>query len=473
MHRRFLDTLESIVGPNYLLRAGDLSAYEKPWRGAYFGRAAAVVRPKSTLEVASIVKACAAEGVAIVPQGGNTGLVGGGIPDASGRQIVVQLGRMNAVRDLDEHNMTVTVEAGCVLAALQVQTREAGFLFPLRLGAEGSCMLGGNLATNAGGTQVLRYGNARELCLGLEVVTPNGDIMHGLSGLRKDNTGYDLRDLFIGSEGTLGIITAATMKLFPLPVAVVTSWATVSDLHHAVALLSLARKRLGQSLSGFEVMNSASLQLVVRHIPQLRVPFSNGLPPYSILLECDDFESDQHGRALLENFYEEALEQGLVEDILVAETMTQARQFWDVREHIPVAGRMDAPSIPHDISIAISKIPAFVECLETAIESAFPGARIINLGHFGDGNLHINIQAAPNDDQQHFIGRANEVSDVVYGVVHEFGGSFSAEHGVGSTKVKTLQRYKDPTALLLMRSIKSVLDPQNLFNPGRVLPGLP
>lgn len=467
----FLEKLRAITGAAHVHTDGDLSAYETDWRRRSHGKVLAVVRPDCTEQVARIVSLCAEHHVPIVPQGGNTGLVAGGIPTAEGNQVVLQLGRMNTIRKLDKENLTVTVEAGCVLQALQEQVRDAGLLFPLSLGAEGSCMIGGNLATNAGGTQVLRYGNARELCLGVEVVTADGNVWSDLSGLRKDNTGYDLRDLFIGSEGTLGIITAATMKLYPQPACVLTAWAAVDSLHSANKLLGLAHSSLGAGLTGFELMGRVALQLVEKHMPQFRIPFI-GMPDaaYCVLIEQSDTESEAHARELLERLLEKALEDGIILDAVVAENLAQADQFWHIREHITLAQAEEGPNLKHDVSIPISVIATFVEATVARLNQAVPGVRVINFGHLGDGNLHFNIQAPSDCDAKGFIARhEQEITDIVYASVAGFGGSFSAEHGVGQNKVHELQRYKSPLALRMMKSIKAALDPGNIMNPGRVL----
>ena len=468
-----LNELRRIVGGPHVLThedpATDLSAWERDWRQRAHGRALAVVRPGSTAEVAAAVKACAAAGASIVPQGGNTGLVVGSVPDGSGTQVVLSLTRLNAVRAIDSANLTMTVEAGCVLQTLQETAEKAGFLFPLSLAAEGSCTIGGNLAANAGGTQVVRYGNARELCLGLEVVTAQGEVWHGLSGLRKDNTGYDLRDLFIGSEGTLGIITAATMKLYPLPAATLTAWAAVPSLETAVTLLGLAHQHLGAGLTGFEVMGQFALGLVAKHFPQQRVPLWEDTP-YCVLLENSDSESEQHARAQFERLLETAFENGVVSDAVVAESLQQAHALWHIRESIPLAQAEEGLNIKHDISIPVSSIPAFCEETDALLEREIPGVRLVNFGHLGDGNLHYNVQAPADGDPKAFLREQEaRVNTLVFDAVARFKGSISAEHGIGSLKVDKLPHYKDPVALALMRSIKQALDPQNLLNPGRVL----
>ena len=469
MSQTFLDQLRSICGPDHVLTEGDLSAWEVDWRKRSHGKALAVVRPGNTDEVAQVVKACVSARVSLVPQGGNTGLVVGSTPDDSGSQLVLSLQRLHAVREIDAANLTITVEAGCVLQNLQEAALQAGFLFPLSLAAEGSCTLGGNLATNAGGTQVLRYGNARDLCLGLEVVTAAGEVWHGLSGLRKDNTGYDLRDLYIGSEGTLGVITAATLKLYPLPAARLTAWAAVASMDEAVALLGLAQQHLGANLTGFEVMGQFALSLVVKHFAQLKVPFDDSAA-FGVLLECSDQESEAHARAQFERLLEAALAKGCISDAVVAESLAQARQLWHVRESIPLAQAEEGLNIKHDISVPVSRIPEFVRSTDALLKQALPGVRLVNFGHLGDGNLHYNVQAPAGVDAAVFMReREDVVNTLVFDAVQRFGGSISAEHGVGTLKVSKLEQHKSPVALSLMRSIKTALDPHNLMNPGKLL----
>ncbi|MBS0404476.1 MAG: FAD-binding oxidoreductase [Proteobacteria bacterium] len=464
-----LDTLRQAVGAAHVLTEGDLAAYEQDWRRRERGRALAVVRPASTAEVAAVVRACAAQGVAIVPQGGNTGLSVGSVPDVSGRQVVLSLRRMDAVRAIDGANLTMTVEAGCILQNLQAAAEGAGHLFPLSLAAEGSCTIGGNLGTNAGGTAVVRYGNTRELCLGLEVVTPQGEVWDGLSGLRKDNTGYDLRDLFIGSEGTLGVITAATMKLYPRPAARLTAWAAVPSMQAAVDLLGLAHQHLGAGLTGFEVMGQFALGLVDKHYPQLRVPLWRE-SSYCVLLENSDHESEAHARALFERLLEAALEAGCVSDAVVAESLAQAKALWHIRESIPLAQAEEGLNIKHDISVPIARIPAFVEETDALLAREIAGVRLVNFGHLGDGNLHYNVQAPEGGDAKAFLRDEEErINTLVFDSVARHAGSISAEHGVGSLKAAKLPRYKSKVALELMRAIKGALDPQGIMNPGRVL----
>jgi FAD/FMN-containing dehydrogenase len=468
-HHELLDSLRQIVGAPNVLTEGDLTAWVQDWRRRETGKALAVVRPGSTAEVAAVVKTCAAARVSMVPQGGNTGMVVGSTPDASGTQVVLSLTRMNKVRTLDAGNLTITVDAGCVLQNLQQACEQAGFLFPLSLASEGSCTIGGNLGTNAGGTQVVRYGNTRELCLGLEVVNAQGEIWDGLMGLRKDNTGYDLRHLFIGSEGTLGVITAATMKLYPLPKSQLTAFAAVPTLAAAVQLLGLAHEHLGAGLTGFEVMGQFPLSLVAKHFPQQRVPFWQE-SEWCVVLENSDNESEEHARACFERLLEAAMEAGCVSDAVVAESMAQAHALWHIRESIPLAQAEEGLNIKHDISINVSRIPEFVAETNALLLERFPGARLVVYGHLGDGNLHYNVQAPENEDQALFLNEQEApMNALVYEVVDRYRGSISAEHGVGSLKVDSLPKHKSPVALGMMRAIKQGLDPHNLMNPGRVL----
>ncbi|MBL8327488.1 MAG: FAD-binding oxidoreductase [Rubrivivax sp.] len=463
-----IQALREAIGEAQVLTEGDLSAYENDWRRRWRGKAGAVLRPGNTAEVAAAVRICRAHGVAMVPQGGNTGLVGGGVPDGTGRQALISLQRMRSVRTIDAANLTLTAEAGCVLQQVQDAAADAGFFFPLSLAAEGSCTLGGNLATNAGGTQVLRFGNARDLCLGLEVVTAAGEVWNGLSGLRKDNTGYDLRNLFIGSEGTLGLITAATMKLYPPPAAVITAWAACEDLTRCVQLLSLAHARLGAGLTGFEVMNRFSLDLVARHFPALPCPLPQA--PWAVLIEQSDTEGEAPARLRMEALLEAALQDELISDAVLAESVAQSQALWHVRESIPLAQAEEGLNIKHDISLPVSTIADFVRSTDAALAQRFPGIRLVNFGHLGDGNLHYNVQAPAGQDAAQFLReQEHAVNTLVYDAVQARGGSISAEHGVGRLKREELSLRKSPVALGLMRAIKQALDPQGLMNPGRVI----
>jgi FAD/FMN-containing dehydrogenase len=463
-----LSRLRTAVGAANVLVEGDLSAYLVDWRKRYQGRAAAVVRPADALQVAAVLRACAVSGASVVVQGGNTGLVGGSVPDDSGTQVLLSLTRMNRIRGIDADNLTITVDAGCVLQTVQEAAAAQGFLFGLSLAAEGSCTIGGNLSTNAGGTQVLRYGNAREQCLGLEVVTASGEIWHGLSGLRKDNTGYDLRDLFIGAEGTLGVITGATLKLLPLPAARLTALASLESLPSAVALLQLARSRLGPGLSGFEVMNQLSLELVRQQFPQAAQPLPPA--PWTVLLEQSDSEGQTHASQLFEALLETALDKGVICNAAVAANLEQSKSMWHLRESIPLAQAQDGPNIKHDIALPISSIADFVATTDAALLQAIPRCRIVDFGHLGDGNLHYNVQAPAGVAGAGFVREFEaQVNDLVYDAVAARGGSISAEHGVGTLKREELVKRKSPVALALMRAVKAALDPDNRMNPGRVL----
>jgi FAD/FMN-containing dehydrogenase len=470
-----LSHLRDLLGANHVLAAPehDLAAFEKDWRGRERGKALAVLRPGSTAELAAAVKACAqakqaGHNLSLVPQGGNTGLVMGSTPDASGTQIVLSLSRLCRVRELDAANATLTVEAGCVLQQVQQVAEEAGFLFALSLAAEGSCQIGGNLATNAGGTGVLRYGNARDLCLGLEVVTAQGEVWNGLTGLRKDNTGYDLRHLMIGSEGTLGVITAATLRLHPKPRTQLTAWAAAPSLQAAVQLLGLAQAHLASELTGFELMNETALRLVAEQFAQQRLPLPAAA--FNVLLESSDFESDAHAQARFEALMQAALDAGCVSDAAVAQNSAQARAMWHVRESIPLAQAALGLNIKHDISLPISRIAAFCAATDAALQRAVPGVRLVNFGHLGDGNLHYNVQCPQGSDGKAFLAQHEaRVNRIVYDAVVAHGGSISAEHGVGALKRDLLPAYKSAVALGLMRHIKQALDPLGLLNPGRVV----
>ena len=463
-----LAALREAVGPQQVLTEGDLSAYELDWRKRARGKALAVVRPGSTDEVAAVVRLCHEHHIAIVTQGGNTGLVGASTPDDSGRQVVLNLSRMNRIRAIDPANLTMTVEAGCILQSVQEAAAAQGLLYPLSLAAEGSCTIGGNLATNAGGTQVLRFGSARDLCLGLEVVTATGERWDGLSGLRKDNTGYDLRHLFIGSEGTLGVITAATLKLYPQPAAVMTAWAAVPTLEAAVSLLQRAQAHLGAGLTGFEVMSDFALSLVRKHFPDLPQPLPPA--PWTVLLEQSDTEGEAHARGLFESLLEQALEAGEISDAAVAESVAQSRGMWHLRESIPLAQAEEGLNVKHDISVPVSRIPAFVAATDAALRKAWPGVRLVNFGHLGDGNLHYNVQAPEGQPMGGFLlEHEKAINTLVYEAVSAHGGSISAEHGIGSLKREALTRFKSPVALGLMSQIKQALDPHGMFNPGRLL----
>ena len=462
--------LVAAVGADHVLTATDaIAPYLTDWRKRYTGRAQAVVRPASTAEVAAVARACADHGTPIVPQGGNTGLVGGGTPDDSGRAVLLSLTRMNRVRQIDPANDTITVEAGCLLQQVQEAARAQGRLFPLSLAAEGSATIGGNLSSNAGGTQVLRYGNARDLALGLEVVLAGGIVWDGLRGLRKDNTGYDLKHLFIGAEGTLGIITAATLKLFPLPRAQLTALAAVPSLDHALALLDRARVAAGAALTGFEVMSAECLRRVARELPQLRQPMPPTAAPWFALLELSDAEDEAHASALLERLFAAAFDAGEVIDAVVAQSIAEARALWAIREGIPEAQARAGGNVKHDISLPVSSIPSFVAATNAALAARFAWIEPVVFGHLGDGNLHYNM--AVKDGMPVALAFAQEaaINRIVHDAVAAAGGSISAEHGLGQMKREEIRRYKSPVELALMQSIKQALDPHGLMNPGKLL----
>lgn len=465
----FMDTLRDTVGASNVLVEGDLSAWEQDWRQRSRGKALAVVRPATTREVAEVVKTCLKHHVPVVCQGGNTGLVDGSIPDATGQELVLSLGRMNAVRAIDALNATMTVDAGCILQVVQEAAAAEGMLFPLTLGSQGTCTIGGNLATNAGGTQVVRYGNARELCLGLEVVTPDGEIWDGLTGLRKDNTGYDLQDLFVGSEGTLGVITAATLKLYPQPRSTITAWLAFPSLEAAASVLQQARAELSSGLTAFEIMGSSALALVERHQSQVRIPLSKGCP-YFALLERSDHEPQDSARSAMERLLESALASSLITDAVVADNLEQARSMWAVRESIALVQSMEGVHAKHDISLPISAIGDFCAETDQRLTHTFPGSRLVNFGHMGDGNLHYNVHSPDGSDAATFVrSHEHDINAIVYGQVKKYRGSISAEHGIGRLKVGDLPHYKSATDLRLMGAIKAAIDPLGLFNPGRVL----
>lgn len=465
----FLEQCRAVAGPAHVLtEAADKAPYLTDWRQRFTGKALAVVRPGSTEEVAAIVRLCNQFRVPIVPQGGNTGLVLGSVPDESGTAIVLVLTRLNRIRAIDPLNNTMTVDAGCILQNVQQAAEEAGRLFPLSLAAEGSCTIGGNLAANAGGTAVLRYGNARELCLGLEVVTPQGDIWNGLRGLRKDNTGYDLRDLYIGSEGTLGIITAAVLKLFPQPHTRLTALFALEGPEQALALLSLAQARCGATLTGFELMSGFCLQLVTQHFPEARLPLADP-HPYYVLMEISDHEAAEHAEAAVEELVEAAVEEEILADAILATSLAQSKALWDLREHIPLAQAEEGLNIKHDISVPISDIGHFIQSTDALLQQQFPGSRMVTFGHLGDGNLHYNVSAPEKVAPAEFILQQDAINRVVHDQVHQFSGSISAEHGLGALKNEEIKHYKSPVELQLMHAIKQALDPSNLMNPGKVV----
>ena len=465
----FLTHCRSVVGDAWVLDApADMAPFLTDWRGRFTGSALAVLRPASVDQVAALARACAQWRVALVPQGGNTGLVLGSVPDASGTAVVLSLARLNAIRSVDAVNRTMTVDAGCILQQVQEAAAAAGCLFPLSLAAEGSCTIGGNLSTNAGGTAVLRYGNTRELCLGLEVVTPQGEVWSGLRGLRKDNTGYDLRDLFIGAEGTLGVITGAVLKLYPQPKASITALAALHSPAHALQLLTLMQDHCGSSLTGFELMSRFCLELVAQQFPSLPKPFAEPHPQY-VLLELSSSESEGHAVGLLERAIGAALERDVISDAVVATSVAQSAGLWQLREHIPLAQARAGKNIKHDISLPVSRIADFIAATGPRLEAAFPGCQLVCFGHLGDGNLHYNVAPPAGISNENFLANQDQVNRVVHDSVVGFGGSISAEHGIGALKRDELAHYKSAVELNMMRAIKAALDPLGIMNPGKIL----
>ena len=470
-----IESLRQLFKGRLITAAADadaLAPFLTDWRRRYVGRALAAALPDSTEDVAAVVRWCAEHRIDVVPQGGNTSLAGAATPDESGRSVVLSLARMKRIRKVDTVNNTLTVEAGCTLAQVHEAAHAAQRLFPLSLASEGSCTIGGNLSTNAGGVAVLRYGNARELCLGLEVVTAAGEVWPGLRGLRKDNTGYDLRDLFIGAEGTLGVITAATLKLYPQPAAQITAMAAVEGPRAALRLLGMAQSMLGASLTAFELISDLCMELVLQHFPDSRSPFAQPSPCY-VLLETSDSEGEGHANAVFGKLMERALEAGVVLDAVVAASGTQCRALWALRELISEAQALDGKNIKHDISVPISSIADFIEQTGAQLAQHFAGARVVMFGHLGDGNLHYNVSpAAGRGGPQHeaeFLAQQPAINRLVHDAAIVFGGSISAEHGLGQLRRDEAARYKSPVELALMHKVKQALDPLGIMNPGKVL----
>ena len=458
-----LAELAAIVGPAHVLTAAaDLAPYLTDWRGRYRGAARCVVRPAATSEVAAVVRACVAAGVPIVPQGGNTGLCGGATPDATGDAVIVGFGRLNRIVAVDAQNNTISVEAGCTLAAVNEAAHAADRLFPLALASEGSCQIGGNLSTNAGGVQVLRYGTARDLTLGLQVVLPSGEVWDGRRGLRKDNTGYDLKHLFIGAEGTLGIVTAAVLKLFPLPRTQITCWLDLASPALAVDLLNRAKTAFDAQLTAFELVSAPALDLVLRHIPGAARPTAGA--SWSVLAEFSDVDP-----VAVEHWLAARLAAGEVSDGVIAASQAQAAKLWALRENISEAQKIEGISIKHDVAVPVSAIPAFLERAGAALAAAFPGIRVVAFGHVGDGNLHYNLSQPDAQDNSAFIAAQPAVNRLVHDAVDALNGSISAEHGIGQLKREELLRYKSPVEIALMRTLKQALDPHGLMNPGKIL----
>jgi len=466
-----LDALKAVVGDaGFREEAADLEPHLTEWRGLFQGRTPLMLMPSSTAEVSAIMKICSTHGVAVVPQGGNTGLAGGAIPGIDGvdAQILLSTSRLNQVTDIDAENYTMTAGAGCLLAEIQSAAQDAGLFFPLSLAAEGSCQIGGNISTNAGGTNVLRFGNTRELVLGLEVVLPDGSIYDDLRGLRKDNTGYDLKQLFIGAEGTLGIITAATLKLFPAARATATAWLAVESPAAAVSLYREARRRVGDELVAFELMPRIAIDMVLEHIPGTREPLDAAQPWY-VLLELASARNQAVTDEQLTDLLGNCLDRGLVQDGVVASSEAQRGDLWRLRHSISEAQKNAGASIKHDISVPVSGMPEFLERANELVEARVPGIRPVPFGHLGDGNLHYNVSQPDDMKAEAFLALWEPLNELVHTLAVELGGSFSAEHGIGSLKVAELERLGDPVKLRLMRSVKQALDPGGIMNPGKVL----
>ncbi|MBL8447225.1 MAG: FAD-binding oxidoreductase [Zoogloeaceae bacterium] len=463
-----LGALSQIVGSDHVLTGKDAAPFEVDWRGRYRARAIAVVRPGTTAEVAQVVSFCREHRIAMVPQGGNTGLCGGSIPVADDVAIVITLRRLNRLRAVDPLDGSLCAEAGCTLSEVQQAAQAVDQLFPLALASEGSCEIGGNISTNAGGIQVLRYGTMRDLVLGLEVVLPDGRIWNGLRALRKDNTGYDLKHLFIGAEGTLGIVTAATLKLFPRPGSQVVAWIGVTNVVAVEELFRLLKRVCRDRLVAFELIGQAALELVLRHIPGARTPLP-GRQGWSVLVEVADVCLEGELATIVESIVDEAMQSGWVDDAVISQSSSQAMALWALRENLSEAQKIEGLSVKHDISVPVSQIVNFLGAAESALCGQAPGVRIVAFGHFGDGNLHYNLSMADGGDNARLLEAAEQVTRIVHDLVAVHGGSISAEHGIGQLKREELRRYKPAIELELMARIKAALDPDGLMNPGKIL----
>jgi FAD/FMN-containing dehydrogenase len=469
-----VERLKALLGPRgWTTDPAEMAPHLVEERGIYRGRAALLARPASTEEVAAVVKICAETGTAIVPQGGNTGLMGGSTPFEHGREILLSLARLNRVRALDALNYTITVEAGCILANVQKAAEDADRLFPLSLGAEGTCQIGGNLSTNAGGVQVLRYGMARDLVLGLEVVLPDGKVLEALRGLRKDNTGYDLKQLFLGAEGTLGVITAAVLKLFPRPRASETAFLAVRDPAAAIELLARLRDGTGDAVTAFELISRTALGMVLANIPGTTDPLDKPYDWY-VLTDCASGDAGGALREAVETVLAAAIESGLAFDATLAASAQQSKAMWRMRDSITEAQKPEGGSIKHDVSVPVSSVAAFIAEATAAVRRAIPGSRPVTFGHVGDGNIHFNLSQPADEPREGaardaFIARWDEINRLVHDIVRRLSGSISAEHGIGRRKLHELEHYKSPVELDLMRTLKRALDPHNIMNPGKVV----
>ena len=464
-----LDRIRDVVGPKgWIDNEGDMAPYLIEPRGLYQGACAGIARPASTDEVSRIVAICSDTGLGITPQSGNTGLVGGNVPMFSEQDgIIVSTERMTTIRDIDVANRTMTVEAGVILADVQTAADDAGALFPLSLAAEGSCRIGGNLATNAGGVQVLRYGNARDMVLRLEVVLPDGRVWDGLKGLRKDNTGYDMKHLFVGSEGTLGIITAAVLKLFPKPTTREVCICGAADASAIMELFSRINGVLGDSITAFELFNRFAVEITAAHIPGVRDPLDDAHGQYALI----EVAGQSAGlKEQLEATLGIALQDGIIDDAVIAASGAQGDELWRLRESIPEAQKLVGGSIKHDVAVAVSKVPEFLERATKMVEAEMPGIRICAFGHAGDGNIHFNLSQPEGMDAEAYLGKWGHFNRLVHDLIDTMGGSFSAEHGIGQLKIGDLERYKSEVEIDLMRTLKTALDPKGIMNPGKVLP---
>ncbi len=464
-----LRQIQDVVGDKgWVSDPAGMEPYLTDHRGLYRGRSPAVVRPATTEEVAEVVRLCGEAGVAIVPQGGNTGLVGASVPHEHGREILLSLGRLKSIREVDARNDTLTAEAGCILAEVQAAAAEADRLFPLSMASEGSCQIGGVLSTNAGGTAVLRYGTARDLVLGLEVVLADGRVLDMLTGLRKDNSGYDLKQLFVGAEGTLGIITAAVWKLFPRPRQIETALAAVRDLEAMIELLVRARAASGDSVTAFEMIPRLGVDLVLRHIPGTADPLDQRYDHY-VLIELSSAQAEAPLARRLEDLLAGAMEDGLVLDTAIAASEAQRQDLWRLREAIPEAQGREGGSIKHDIAVPVSALPEFVARATGRVTREMPGLRVVAFGHAGDGNVHFNLTQPEGADRAAFLEKWEFFNRIVHDLAVELGGTISAEHGIGRLKRDELARYRSATELELMRRLKSALDPKGIMNPGKVI----
>ena len=461
--------IAAVVGDKGLVtEPAAMAPYLEEVRGRFVGRTPFVVRPGSTAEVAAVVRLCAETGVPVVPQGGNTGLLAGSIPSERGDEVLLSLSRLNRIRQIDPVEDSITVEAGCILQQVQEAAAEVDRLFPLSLGAEGSCQIGGNISTNAGGIQVLRYGSMRRLVLGLEVVLPDGRVWDGLRRLRKDNTGYDLKQLFIGAEGTLGIVTAAVLELVARPTSLATAFVALADLEAATALFGRARGALGDSLTSFELIPRIGLDLAARHVAGCVEPLA-GRHDWHALIEAGSSAEGGLGEAL-ESLLAEAYEAGLVPDAAIAQSEAQRADFWRLREAIVEGQKLEGGSIRHDITVPIAAVPDFIRRASAAAEALIPGARPVAFGHVGDGNVHFNLSQPEGAERADFMARWQEVNRLVHDITVEMAGSISAEHGIGRMKLAENLRTKDPLEIELMQTLKRALDPQGVLNPGKVVP---